>query len=313
MLVPGAHRLELDAGRVVLTLLFSDIKLLRELRLAADAIYLDGFSPARNPYMWSHALLRAVSRFAGPGATAATWSVAAPVRAALESAGFAVEKSAGFGSKREMLLARYIRKANPVSTPRRNALVIGAGLAGAAICERLCARGWQVRLMERHAIPAQEASGNHAGSFHPLVTPDDSVFARLTRAAFSNCLKRWPLLENLRWDRCGVLQLARDAKDEASQRASIAALALPAEYAQYVTREEASAHAGVPVEAAGLWFPEAGWIQPPSLVNAQLEACRTRPERIFGTGIHSIEDPLVIPTPPGDALSPGPHSPLRRV
>src|SRR3989454_5719536 len=140
MLVPGAHRLELDAGRVVLTLLFSDIKLLRELRLAADAIYLDGFSPARNPDMWSHALLRAVSRLAGPGATAATWSVAAPVRAALESAGFAVEKSAGFGSKREMLLARYIRKANPVSTPRRNALVIGAGLAGAAICERRCAR-----------------------------------------------------------------------------------------------------------------------------------------------------------------------------
>src|SRR5437879_8729196 len=78
-----------------------------------------------------------------------------------------------------MLLARYIRKANSPSTPRRNALVIGAGLAGAAICERLCARGWQVRLMERHAIPAQEASGNHAGSFHPLVTPDDSVFARL--------------------------------------------------------------------------------------------------------------------------------------
>src|SRR5256885_230678 len=264
MLVPGAHRLELDAGRVVLTLFFSDIKLLRELRLAADAIYLDGFSPARNPDMWSHALLRAVSRLAGPGATAATWSVAAPVRAALESAGFAVEKSAGFGSKREMLRARYSRKANSVSTPGRNALVIGAGLAGAAICERLCARGWQVRLMERHAMPAQEASGNHAGSFHPLVTPDDSVFARLTRAGFLYGLSRWSKLESIRWDRCGVLQLARDAKDEASQRASIAALALPAEYAQYVTREEASAHAGVPVEAAGLWFPEAGWIQPPA-------------------------------------------------
>ncbi len=314
MLVPGAHRLELDAGRVVLTLFFSDIKLLRELRLAADAIYLDGFSPARNPDMWSHALLRAVSRLAGPGATAATWSVAAPVRAALESAGFAVEKSAGFGSKREMLLARYVRKANPLSTSRRtNAVVIGAGLAGAAICERLCARGWQVRLMERHAIPAQEASGNHAGSFHPLVTPDDSVFARLTRAGFLYGLSRWRKLESVRWDRCGVLQLARDAKDEASQRASIAALALPAEYAQYVTREEASAHAGVPVEAAGLWFPEAGWIQPQSLVNAQLEACGTRLERIFGREIHSIEDPLVILATADDALSPVPHARLRRV
>ncbi len=314
MLVPGAHRLELEAGRIVLTLFFSDIKLLRELRLAADAIYLDGFSPARNPDMWSHALLRAVSRLAGPGATAATWSVAASVRAALESAGFAVEKADGFSNKKEMLLARTIRKANFASTPRRNAVVIGAGLAGAAICERLCARGWQVRLMERHAIPAQEASGNHAGTFHPLVTPDDSVFARLTRSAFLYGLSSWQKLDGLRWDRCGVLQLARDDREEASQRASIAALGLPAEYAQYVTREEAAAHAGVPVEAAGLWFPEAGWIQPQSLVHAQLEACGNRLERIFRKEIRNLEkDSLVILATAHDALCPVPHARLRRV
>src|SRR3989442_1138848 len=201
LLVPGAHRLELDAGRIVLTLFFSDVKLLRELRLAADAIYLGGFSPAKNPDMWSHALLRAVSRLAAPGATAATWSVAAPVRAALEAAGFAVEKAAGFGNKKEMLVARTIRKANFASTPRRNAVVIGAGVAGAAICERLCARGWQVRLLERHAIPAQEASGNHAGRFHPLVTPDDNGFARPTRCSFLYGLSRWGKLEKVRWDR----------------------------------------------------------------------------------------------------------------
>jgi tRNA 5-methylaminomethyl-2-thiouridine biosynthesis bifunctional protein len=314
MLVPGAHRLELDGARVVLTLFFADVKLLRDLRLAADAIYLDGFSPARNPDMWSHALLRSVSRLAAPGATAATWSVAAQVRSGLEATGFAVEKAAGFAGKKEMLLARYIRKADFASTPRRNAVVIGAGLAGAAICERLCARGWQVRLVERHAAPAQEASGNHAGSFHPLVTPDDCVFARLTRAAFLSCLNRWPLLENLRWDRCGVLQLARDAKQEVSQRASIAALALPAEYAKCVTREEAAAHAGVPVEAAGLWFAEAGWIQPQSLVNAQLAACGERLERIFNKEIKKLdEEAVVILATADDALSPVPHARLRRV
>src|SRR6267378_2674578 len=297
MLVPGAHRLELDAGRIVLTLFFSDIKLLRDLRLAADAIYLDGFSPARNPDMWSHALLRAVSR-----------------RAALESAGFAVEKAAGFGDKKEMLLAKNVQKIEERRKIRRTATVIGAGLAGAAICERLCARGWQVRLIERHAAAAQEASGNHAGSFHPLVTPDDSVFARLTRSGFLYGLSRWRKLESIRWDRCGVLQLARDAKEEASQRASIAALALPTEYAQYVTREEAAAHAGVPVEAAGLWFPEAGWIQPQSLVNAQLAACGERLERIFRAEVKTLEKgATVILATAGDALSPVPHARLRRV
>src|SRR5574342_316327 len=87
LLVSGGHRAELEQGRVVLTLFFADIKILRELRLAAESIYLDGFSPAKNPEMWSPALMRALSRLAAPQASAATWSVAASVRSALESAG----------------------------------------------------------------------------------------------------------------------------------------------------------------------------------------------------------------------------------
>src|ERR1700687_4709868 len=109
MLLPGMHRLELDSGNVVLTLYFADIKRLRALRLAADAIYLDGFAPAKNPDMWAPQSLRAISRLAAPDATAATWSVAASVRAALEETGFEVEKRPGFGGKREMLTARLIR------------------------------------------------------------------------------------------------------------------------------------------------------------------------------------------------------------
>ncbi|HEX2567715.1 MAG TPA: tRNA (5-methylaminomethyl-2-thiouridine)(34)-methyltransferase MnmD, partial [Burkholderiales bacterium] len=108
-LVPGVHRLELEGGSVALTLFFADIARLRELRLAADAVYLDGFSPAKNADMWAPAILRAVSRLCAKDATAATWSVAAPVRAALESAGFETEKAAGFGTKREMLRARLVR------------------------------------------------------------------------------------------------------------------------------------------------------------------------------------------------------------
>jgi len=296
MLVPGGHRAELEGGRVVLTLFFADIKIARDLRLAADAIYLDGFAPAKNPDMWSPQLMRAISRLAAPGATAATWSVASPVRAALEATGFAVEKRAGFGHKKEMLVARNLRKTTRDFPPSaKKAAVVGAGLAGAAVCERLCARGWEVELHERHAAPAQEASGNHAGAFHPIVTPDDSVFARLTRAGFLYSLSRWKLLEQLRWDPCGVLQLARDEREEASQRRSIAALALPPEYAQYVTREEASAHAGVPVAAPGLWFAEGGWIQPRSLVEAQLAACGSRLKTFFGNSVSQLPDlPAVI-------------------
>lgn len=317
MLVPGGHRAELESGRVVLTLFFADVKVARDLRLAADAFYLDGFAPARNPDMWSPQLLRSLSRLAAPGATAATWSVAAPVRAALEATGFAVEKRAGFGHKREMLVATHARPGTEISSAKnKKAAVIGAGIAGSAVCERLCARGWEVDLYERHAEPAQEASGNHAGTFHPIVTPDDSVFARITRAGFLHALSRFRKHAALRWDPCGVLQLARDAREEGSQRASIAALALPPEYAQYVTREEASAHAGVPVTAPGLWFPEAGWIQPRSLVRAQLEACGTKLTRKFGLPVAAIPDAsVVVLANSGEApkLQAVPHLRLRKV
>ena len=62
LLVPGMHRLELEDGRVVLTLAFADVAdALPQLRLAADAIYLDGFAPAKNPAMWSRAAMKALS------------------------------------------------------------------------------------------------------------------------------------------------------------------------------------------------------------------------------------------------------------
>jgi tRNA 5-methylaminomethyl-2-thiouridine biosynthesis bifunctional protein len=316
-LVPGAQRIELDAGRVVLTLFLADVRIARDLRLAADAFYLDGFAPAKNPQMWSPALMRALARLAAPGATAATWSVAADVRHALEETGFAVEKRPGFGDKKEMLVARYAGQGRSSSAAgKKEALVVGAGLAGAALCERLCARGWSVTLAERRAGPAQEASGNHAGAFHPVVTPDDSTFARLTRAAFLHSLSRWQRMENIRWDPCGVLQLARDEKEAASQRRAIAALALPAGYAAVVSREEGAAHAGVPVSAGGLWFPSAGWVQPESLVRAQLAACGKRLQQRFGHEVKSLPPSgIVVLANSAQALQlhPLPHLRLRRV
>ena len=262
------------------------------------------------------AAFRAISRLAAPGATAATWSIGQAVRHALEETGFAVEMRAGFGGKRDMLVARNTRNGQVVQAPKaRKAAVIGAGLAGAAVCERLCARGWEVDLYERHDAPAQEASGNHAGTFHPIVTPDDSVFARLTRAGFlASC--RFKEFSDLRWDPCGVLQLARDAREESSQRASISALGAVPEYAQYVTREEASAHAGVPVSAAGLWFPQAAGSSRKAWCEAQLEACGPRLRRFFGKSLSAVPDvPAVILANSAEApkLQHMPHLRLRSV
>ena len=113
-LVAGEHRLELDGGRVILTLVFGDaVETLPALETTVDAFYLDGFSPARNPDLWSPALCRSLAHLAVEGATLATWSVAGPVRRALIDAGFVVEKRRGFAGKRQMLVGRYVRSDFP--------------------------------------------------------------------------------------------------------------------------------------------------------------------------------------------------------
>jgi tRNA 5-methylaminomethyl-2-thiouridine biosynthesis bifunctional protein len=286
--LPGLHRLHFEDGRVTLTLTFGDIAdVLPKLRLAADAIYLDGFAPDRNPGMWTSAVMKALARLARPGATAATYTTARAVRDALAAAGFVTELRAGFGRKRQMLVARFSpsrppRHASPTAPQwsERRAIVIGAGLAGAAVVERLAARGWAIELIERHTGPAAEASGMPAGSFHPQVSRDDSILSRLTRAGFLYALDRWRALEaaghELSWERCGVLQVAKDARDEARMAATVRALAFPAGYVDFLPRGTASNRAGVEINAGGWWFPESGWMRPAELVAAQLAAAQAR-------------------------------------
>ncbi|MDO5369012.1 tRNA (5-methylaminomethyl-2-thiouridine)(34)-methyltransferase MnmD [Paracoccus sp. (in: a-proteobacteria)] len=68
----------------------------------ADAWFLDGFSPARNPELWSDALLDQVGRHTAPGGSFATYTAAGHVRRALAAAGFRVERGPGFAGKRHM-------------------------------------------------------------------------------------------------------------------------------------------------------------------------------------------------------------------
>lgn len=68
----------------------------------ADAWFLDGFSPAKNPDLWTDDLMADVARHTAPGGTFATYSAAGGIRRALAAAGFTVERRAGFGTKRHM-------------------------------------------------------------------------------------------------------------------------------------------------------------------------------------------------------------------
>ncbi|MCX7174083.1 MAG: bifunctional tRNA (5-methylaminomethyl-2-thiouridine)(34)-methyltransferase MnmD/FAD-dependent 5-carboxymethylaminomethyl-2-thiouridine(34) oxidoreductase MnmC [Proteobacteria bacterium] len=275
-LLPGAQRLYFDDERVVLTLFFGDAQaLLPKLRARADAFYLDGFAPDKNPELWSPRIYSSLARLAVTGATLATWTVAGTVREGLSAAGFTIEKTPGYAGKRQMTRGSFrVRRESPAIIRERSAVVIGAGLAGCSVAERLAARGWQVRLIEAAAAPGQGASGNHAGVLRPQPSLDDNPLARLSRAAFLHARRHLQTLDAaglpLRWGDCGVLYLARDPAHELIQRRIAAEQPASDDYLRFVERDEAAALAGWPVPVGGWWFPGGGWVQPPSLCQANL-------------------------------------------
>ncbi|MEZ5663874.1 MAG: tRNA (5-methylaminomethyl-2-thiouridine)(34)-methyltransferase MnmD [Burkholderiaceae bacterium] len=85
-----------------------------------DSVFLDGFSPKRNPDMWTPTLLHRIGELTRPGGLAATWCVARSVRDALASAGFQVDRRPGLPPKRHCLVARRMADPAPDRTPPTN-------------------------------------------------------------------------------------------------------------------------------------------------------------------------------------------------
>ena len=279
-LVPGMHRLHLNGGQVILTLTFGDAATqLRAIDASVDAFFLDGFSPPKNPELWSPHFCKGLARLSAPGATLATWSVAGHVRQALKDAEFEVAKRPGYVGKRQMLVGHF-RSRRPdrhLAPADRRAIVIGAGIAGSTTAHALACAGWQVTVLEQASAPATGASSNLAGMLRPLPSADDNRLSRITRAGFLATRALLATLPEARWSSCGVLHLAREPEHEAQQRRAVEQLGFPPEVLQFVDSDEASRLLGQPVTIGGWWFPNGGWVQPPSLCHAALSAF---PERI---------------------------------
>lgn len=102
------EQFELEDGAVKFTLLVGDCAtMLSGLANKIDAWYMDGFSPRKNPDMWSKEIFSQMARLSVPGAKIATFTSAGFVRRGLVEAGFDIRKRPGFGKKREMLQGKY--------------------------------------------------------------------------------------------------------------------------------------------------------------------------------------------------------------
>lgn len=288
--VAGCHRLLLDDGRVTLDLWFGDINELTlelddSLNQQVDAWFLDGFAPAKNPDMWMPELFAAMARLAKPGGTLATFTSAGFVRRGLQEAGFTMHKHKGFGRKREMLIGEMSRELNlPARAPwfartaadKREAAIIGGGIASALLSLALLRRGWQVTLYCADDAPGEGASGNRQGALYPLLSQHDPALARFFPAAFTFARRIYdalPVTFDHQW--CGVTQLAWDEKS-AQKIAQMLELNLPAEIAVAVSAETAAQATGVETGCGGIAYPSGGWLCPQQLTAELFALAATR-------------------------------------
>lgn len=297
-LTPGWHTVQLDCMRdaqgheqsLTLLLGLGDVaQLLPGLQACVDAFYLDGFAPARNPQMWHGPMLSRINRLAAADATAATWSSAGAVRQALAQAQFEVKKRPGDNGKWAITVARHRPRFVPPPAPgglwptplRRDAIVVGAGIAGCSAADALTREGWQVDLLDASPGPAHGASGNPGGLFHTIVHGEDSIHARAHRAAALATWRRvrhWIDSGALPGQASGLLRL--DPKqDFDGARALAERLPWLGEQATWLDQAQARALSGMPVPSGGWWLPQAGWMSPADACRLLLEAAGARRRR----------------------------------
>lgn len=299
---PGYHRRYCQhpassTAAVVLDLYYGDaLTLLQQqsnLKAKADAWFLDGFSPALNPELWSDELLQTIAHWSQTGTTLSSYSVTGRVVRALKALGFSVEKRPGFGPKRQMLFAcfkptsipdqhqeqlqpssaadSYVMTDNTDATNGRSAIVIGAGLAGATVARSLAQRGVRVTVLEQAPCIAAGASGNRQAVVQLRLNKQADALCQFHIHSYLYALRFYQRLaasadNGFAWHGCGVLTLnsaytnTREAADYESLSATYAHY--PEALLKAVDAQQAQAITGIAVQEDGLWQAAGGWINP---------------------------------------------------
>lgn len=291
--IPGFHRIHLPARQTFLTLIFMPaLAALQQLSACVDAWFLDGFAPAKNPSMWQPKIFQEMARLSHAHSTFATYTAAAQVRRDLQAAGFEVQKTRGYGRKRERLIGRLstghspkwrrpaykpwlARPELPIRRPQHVA-IIGAGIAGCATANRLAARGLRITLFDRGGHLAGGTSANPAAMMHPYLSVDANIATRLSRQGYEFTLATINTLEDnghrSGFHPLGLLRLPKHHQDAKRQAQIAAQQDYPAEFLQLCAAHEASALSATATEEPGLYFPDGGWFELPTLCTALVAA-----------------------------------------
>jgi len=276
---PGIHRFELmlDGRLIRLDLIYADAQLaIEDTSLpegCVDAWFLDGFSPDRNPELWSPRLCHAIARATKPQGTLATYTAAGHVRRSLEKQGFTMDKRPGFGNKRHMLSGTLNSSARDKNNEEKYSAwtfpwqdngpsvqkiaIIGAGLAGCHTAHALAKRGYAITVFDTAQDIAAGASGNPRGivHFNPALNLTHSSRFRLNAFIFAIAYYDRLSGENdFGWKKSGVLQLPVSKEADNLQKNI-----LDAGLYDHLILDDS------PSLDKGLFFPQAGSLNPGSL------------------------------------------------
>lgn len=187
----GPHLRTFEQGRVQLLLWLDDAEAaLPNAAIRFDAAYLDGFSPDRNPSLWSAPVLKALADRARPGATLASYTVAASVRSRLTALGASVTRVRG-SHKRVVLQGRWNVLEATSETAAPSVAVLGAGLAGTSVARALAEGGAAVTVLDPAGHAAAGASGAPRMVVRPWLARIATPASQLSRHGFLHAVARY--------------------------------------------------------------------------------------------------------------------------
>ena len=326
-IISGLQTLEFESGKVRLSLLFGDISTdLSSINFKADAWYLDGFSPKKNPDMWTDHFFSLIADKSKKGSTFSTFTSASLVRKSLTNAGFNVLKQEGFGKKREMVFGDFspakssqnsnylIQPLWSISDPKLiyspklvsksthdskasslyDIAIIGAGLSGLSTAYELAQQGLSVCIIDKNEGPVKGASGQTQLAMYAKLPSEASKIFNFIIQGLVGSIRFYNRLQcessllgaSKFWHQTGLLQLAWNDKESIKQRSFLENISLPEEIIRAIDSNSASEISGLDIKVSALWLEQSGWLDPIKYSEAILSSLEI--ETVFGQTVKEL-------------------------